>query len=226
MQEKDIFYDIMKWIFIIGIIGGLFLLIIGSIVIRDIGFVKKAPTKFMFETILFGFFTAIPLIYLGTVRKDYTTKGLEEFFILFAKIVGLHVTLQMSGMYSQIYSKSKPDSSLNVASVIPYISNPFFPVIKWGFVILVLLAAFIIVIGSLVIRDVEYIKEEPGVFTSEALMLGFFASIPLFLIGRNRQTESKGKFIEFLLLFAKVAVLHIGIQISGVYSVLYPNALT
>ena len=64
MAFKDTFYDIVKWGLIIGVGAGLAILIIGSIVIRDFDFIKKCPTKFFTETLLFGFFVAIPIIYI------------------------------------------------------------------------------------------------------------------------------------------------------------------
>ena len=225
MAEKDTFYKIIKWGLIIGIVGGLFLLIIGSIIIRDLAFIKKCPTKFIFETFLFGFLTAIPIIYIGKTRNADTAQSIEEFFILFFKVVSLHTTLQLSGIYSQIYCKSRSDHNFSMASITPYTLNPFFPVVKWGIIAMVILGLSILFIGSLAVRDIDFIKEQPGIFTSETLILAFFAAIPLFLIGRNRHAESRENFTHFLIMFAKIAIVHIGFQLSGVYSILYPDAL-
>jgi len=221
MAFKDTFYDIVKWGLIIGVGAGLAILIIGSIVIRDFDFIKKCPTKFFTETLLFGFFVAIPMIYIGKTRQADTKQTIIEFFTIFLKIVALHVTLQMSGIYSQLYCKSRSDPDYSTLSPKPYIKNPFVPIIKGGIISGVVLGIAILVIGSLVVRDVEYMKEKPGTFISEGFMLAFFSAIPLLLIGHNRYAEVKENTTHFFIMFAKIAITHLGFQLSGVYSIIY-----
>lgn len=223
MAFKDTFYDIVKWGLIVGIGVGLAILIIGSIVIRDFDFIKKCPAKFLMETLLFGFLTAIPIIYIGKTRHADMKQSLIEFFILFLKVVALHVTLQLSGIYSQLYCKSRSDSDYNVSSLRPYIKNPFVPIIKGGIISGVVLGIAILVIGSFVVHDVDYIKEKPGTFMSEGLMLAFFAAIPLLLIGHNRHAETKENTLHAFIMFAKIGIVHLGFQLSGVYSIVYEH---
>jgi hypothetical protein len=224
MAFKDTFYDILKWALIIGVSIAIAILVIGSLVIRDFDFIKKCPTKFFTETLLFGLFIGIPIIFIGKMRQAETKQTVLEFFMVFLKVVALHITLQMSGVYSQLYCKSRTDPDYSTVSPKPYIKNPFSPIIKEGITWGTIIGAILLIIGSFAVRDVEYIKKMPGTFISEGVMLAFFTTIPLLLIGYNRYAVSREKATQFFVVFAAIAAIHIGFQLSGVYSIIYKNA--
>lgn len=157
------------------------------------------------------------------MRQAETKQSVLEFFMVFLKVVALHITLQMSGVYSQLYCKSRTDPDYNTVSPKPYIKNPFAPIVREGITWGTIIGVILLIIGSLAVRDVEYIKKMPGTFIGEGVMLAFFATIPLLLIGYNRYALSKEKATQFFVVFAAIAAIHIGFQLSGVYSIIYKN---
>jgi hypothetical protein len=94
------------------IVGGVILLLSVSFlflatisgVIRDLKYPNAYPFRFTLETLLMGFLSSGVFLVM-TVLRGYpiNTSVLEDFSVLVAKFGALHVLLQFSGFYSNIF---------------------------------------------------------------------------------------------------------------------------
>jgi hypothetical protein len=83
----------------------------------------------------------------------------------------------------------------------------------------------VLTITSLLIRDTYYIKEHPKFFLTETFMFGILTALPIAYLSYVRGATNKRKiFYDSMLFFIKVVFLHIGFQLSGIYSVLFPTS--
>ena len=76
---------------------------------------------------------------------------------------------------------------------------------------------------SALVFDTAYIQKNPKTFLSETLIMGVLTAIPIGYLTYVRGTTSvKRIFSDSSLIFLKIVLLHVGFQLSGVYSVLFP----
>lgn len=97
-------------------------------------------------------------------------------------------------------------------------------VIKYGTIILLAVSFIVLIVFSVLVHDTYYIREFPLKFVSETLIMGFLTAISIVYISVLRGNSRMSSFIESLVIFFKVVLLHIGFQLSGVYSVLFPKS--
>jgi hypothetical protein len=97
--------------------------------------------------------------------------------------------------------------------------------IKYSIVIGVTYGAFLLLAGSVLVNDSGYITRHPRFFLSETLVMGLLSSIPILYISYLRQGPLITTAVEFLVFFFKIAMIHVGFQLSGVYSVLFPKSV-
>jgi ABC-type dipeptide/oligopeptide/nickel transport system permease component len=75
-----------------------------SFLIRDVKYPSAKPFEFTLETLLFAFLPASVFLLMGVFRGYPPTKDTYlEFFLLAAKFGLLHVLLQFSGFYSNVF---------------------------------------------------------------------------------------------------------------------------
>lgn len=80
-------------------------------------------------------------------------------------------------------------------------------------------------IASALVLDTYYITKHPKFFATETLMFGILTAIPIAYLSYMRgATSNKKVFRDSMLFFVKVVLLHLGFQLSGIYSVLFPSS--
>ena len=99
-------YSVIKYSVITGISLSFLVLTISSMIVHDMYWIKKNPKVFLSETMIMGILTAFPVIYISYVRGGTITKTVQDFILLFLKIVFIHVGFQLSGVYSVLFPKS------------------------------------------------------------------------------------------------------------------------
>ena len=98
----------------------------------------------------------------------------------------------------------------------------------YNFLKYAILAGIVVGFGSLavcsaLVFDTAYIQKNPKTFLSETLIMGVLTAIPIAYLTYVRGTTSvKRIFSDSSLIFLKIVLLHVGFQLSGVYSVLFP----
>lgn len=105
----------------------------------------------------------------------------------------------------------------------PDIPKTVYNVIKYGIIIGIFISLLILIVGSVLVHDTYYITKHPKFFISETLIMGILTSIPIIFISQLRGAPIAKSMIEFSVFFVKIAIIHIGFQLSGVYSVLFPE---
>jgi len=76
---------------------------------------------------------------------------------------------------------------------------------------------------SALIFDTAYIQKNPKQFLAETMIMGVFAAIPIAYVCYVRETTSAKKILsDSSLIFLKIVMLHVGFQLSGIYSVVFP----
>jgi hypothetical protein len=93
-----------------------------------------------------------------------------------------------------------------------------------------ILAGIVIGFGTLAVTsalifDTHYITKNPKFFTTETLLFGTLTAIPIAYLSYMRGATNYKKIVyDSMLFFIKVVFLHIGFQLSGIYSVLFPTS--
>jgi len=104
------------------------------------------------------------------------------------------------------------------------ISDTVYKVIKYGILATIAIGFSVLLVTSILVHDIDYIKKHPKFFVSETLIMAFLTTVPIvylsILRGANKQETINGS----ALIFIKILLLHIGFQLSGVYSVIFPNS--
>lgn len=104
------------------------------------------------------------------------------------------------------------------------ISQLVYKVIKYGILSGLGVSFLVLIIGSILVHDTYYMKQNPKFFISETLIMGFLTALPIVYISYLRGGTKTQTIQEFILLFLKIAMIHLGFQLSGVYSVLFPES--
>ena len=106
MSSYDLIFD---GIIFVVVAGFLFLTVI-SVIIRDLAYPMKRPWNFTIETLLMAFLPASVILMMGPLRgHPINLQLIEEFGVLVLKFGALHILLQFSGFYSNVF----PPSLLN-----------------------------------------------------------------------------------------------------------------
>ncbi len=113
---------------------------------------------------------------------------------------------------------------MNVLKDIEDIPQTVYNIIKYGIIAGISLSFLILAVTSAVVHDTYWIQKNPKFFISEALVMGVLTAIPVLYISYMRGDTLKSNVNEFGLLFAKIVILHVGFQLSGVYSILFPKS--
>ena len=96
--------------------------------------------------------------------------------------------------------------------------------IKYSVFLGVTYGAILLLVGSVLVNDNGYIVNHPNYFLSETLVMGLLSSVPILFISYLRQGPLVTTAVEFIVFFFKIAMIHVGLQLSGVYSVLFPKS--
>jgi hypothetical protein len=101
------------------------------------------------------------------------------------------------------------------------IRDIIYNVIKYSFIGGLIAGLFILLVGSALVFDTAHIVKNPLAFTFETFYMGVFTSLPIFYLSNARGGNPENAYIEFGVLLLKVTLFHIGMQLSGVYSIMY-----
>jgi hypothetical protein len=82
----------------------------------------------------------------------------------------------------------------------------------------------VLFVTSAIVRDTYWIEKNPSIFIKETALMAVLTTLPILYISYQRGGTVKETFLESLLLFSKIALLHVTFQLSGVYSVLFPKS--
>jgi len=97
--------------------------------------------------------------------------------------------------------------------------------LKYAILIGIVLSFVSLIICSILVFDTYYIQIHPKQFLSETILMGVLTSIPIAFLCYIRGTTSYKKILaESLIFFAKIVFIHIGFQLSGIYSVIFPES--
>jgi hypothetical protein len=103
---SDSIYQFIKYAVILGISLSFIVLTATSVLVHDTGYITKHPKFFLSETLMMGLLTSIPVLYISFLRNGNKKETAQEFGLLFFKIVFLHITFQLSGIYSVLFPES------------------------------------------------------------------------------------------------------------------------
>jgi hypothetical protein len=103
---SDSVYHFIKYAVILGISLSFIVLTATSVLVHDTGYITKHPKFFLSETLMMGILTCIPVLYISFLRNGNKKETAQEFGLLFFKIVFLHITFQLSGIYSVLFPES------------------------------------------------------------------------------------------------------------------------
>lgn len=109
MEQKnipDLVYHVIKYGILLTLSIGFFVLFVTSAIVRDTYWIEKNPSIFMNEMLLMSLLTSLPILYISYQRGGTGKETALEFALLFVKISLLHVTFQLSGIYSVLFPKS------------------------------------------------------------------------------------------------------------------------
>jgi len=101
------------------------------------------------------------------------------------------------------------------------ISTAVYKVIKYGTIFGIFISFIILIVGSVLVHDTAYIKKNPKFFISETLIMGVLTTIPIIYLVYLRGGHKPNTIKSIVLFFMKIALIHIGFQLSGVYTVLF-----
>jgi len=100
---SDYSYKIVKNFTIIGIVIGFSILLIFSVLVHDINYMKNHPRYFVSETLIMAILTTLPIVYLSILRGANKQETIKGSGLIFLKIVLLHIGFQLSGIYSVVF---------------------------------------------------------------------------------------------------------------------------
>ena len=92
----------------------------------------------------------------------------------------------------------------------------------------VLIIIFLVVVGlglfvlSCINRHTDYITRNPLAFTSELILLGVFGAAPLFYVAWVRGSSYKKVGISYVLLFLKIVIFWVMLELAGVNNIYFP----
>lgn len=96
--------------------------------------------------------------------------------------------------------------------------------IKYATIVGLILAFTSLAVGSVIVFDDAFIVKNPQKFFIETLILGLFTSLPIAYLSYNRGSTKYSQIVrDSSLFFLKIVLLHLGFQLSGIYSVLFPQ---
>jgi len=112
---------------------------------------------------------------------------------------------------------------MDAGPVITTLHDSVYGVIKYSIIFGAAIGFSLLFITSVLVHDTHYIRKHPKFFLSETLIMGILSSLPIAYISWLRGGSEKEIFQESGLILVKIILLHIGFQLSGVYSILFPD---
>ena len=97
-----------------------------------------------------------------------------------------------------------------------------YKVIKYSIIAGLVISFLVLLISSIIVADTKYIENHPFRFFFETFFMGIMTSIPIAYLSYMRGATSNSKiFRDSCLFFLKIVLIHLGFQLSGVYTAVF-----
>ena len=106
----------------------------------------------------------------------------------------------------------------------PNLELTIYKIIKYGMLVAFIAGLVVLLITSVIVHDTYYILKHPRFFLSETLVMSVLTILPIVYISYLRGGSVSTTLTSVGVLFAKIVLLHVGSQLSGVYSILFPKS--
>jgi len=101
------------------------------------------------------------------------------------------------------------------------LSTNVYHIVKNAILVGAVFGFLLLTVTSLLVRDVAFIEANPMFFLNETIVVALLSSVPIIYIAWIRRGINAHDYGKFFILFIKIALVHIGFQISGIYSILF-----
>jgi hypothetical protein len=98
-------YKTIKYFTLIIVAIGFFLITVTSVIVHDTAYITTRPRLFVSELLIMGLLTSLPVAYISWARGGSRSDTLQGFFLIFMKIILIHIGFQLSGVYTALFSK-------------------------------------------------------------------------------------------------------------------------
>lgn len=89
--------------------------------------------------------------------------------------------------------------------------------LTYGLYVLLGLVALALIVGSAIVRFTKFIVRHPLSFVTELIFMSIITSLPVLVFIFTRRIKAK-LGLQYVLLFAvKLAIIHVGCELSGFY---------
>ena len=96
--------------------------------------------------------------------------------------------------------------------------------LKYSIIVGLILSFGALVVCSALVFDTTYIQENPKNFLVETLLTGTLTAVPIAYLSYMRGASSYKLILrDSSAFFLKIVLIHIGFQLSGVYTVLFSS---
>ncbi len=231
------FEDILIFLKLYGVI----FVIYGAYINYDIAFIKNNIGLFFTETILYAIVGAISIAYIYYRRNNNKLKSkslLYTFLLWFLIYFCGHILLQLSGIYTVMYSKHSTENN-HEDTIVKEKINKNTKLID-GFKTTATITVFIPII--LLILSLFYFAYSVGDtigtkdgllpwFIIETIIFSVLNTVPLFFICKNRQKfddfiDNKFNLIHSGLTFIQFIIFHLLLQYSSIINTHFINHST
>lgn len=96
--------------------------------------------------------------------------------------------------------------------------------LKYSIIVGLILTFGSLIVCSALVFDTTYIQQNPKNFLVETLLMGTLTAIPIAYLSYMRGASSYKVIVrDTSVFFLKMILIHIGFQLSGVYTVVFTN---
>lgn len=98
--------------------------------------------------------------------------------------------------------------------------------LNYAIVSTLVVATIVLVITSVIVRDIAFIQQHPLKFLLELFFMSVVSSLIICLVfARTRGVKVRDTITWFFALVAKFAIFHVLFQLSGIYTVMFTEPI-
>ena len=112
---------------------------------------------------------------------------------------------------------------MDAGPLVTTVSDYSYKIVKNFTIIGVIIGFTMLLILSLLVHDTNYITQHPKFFISETLIMAILTTLPIVYLSILRGADKNETIKGSGLIFLKIVLLHLGFQMSGIYSVVFPK---
>ena len=113
---------------------------------------------------------------------------------------------------------------MDAGPIITTVSHMSYKIVKNFTIIGVIIGFTMLFILSVLVHDTHYMIEHPRYFVSETLIMAILTTLPVVYLSILRGADKNETIKGSGLIFLKIVLLHLGFQMSGIYSVVFPKS--